>query len=156
MSRLLSPILDTILMDPGEVVYLFYPIFFVPVLFSPYFSEPWNLPFHTSTRIFLLISVQIPFNKGEKAVSLVQCIYGCEFTVINCTVMSWEKASAAVVLAGLTPQEAAKGALFCEDFQQMPDPFGDVIREVKVSTAVYFLMYNVMLQYCNTVECRTY
>ena len=97
----------------------FYLIFVVSVLFSPCFSEPWNLPFHTSTRVFLLISVQ-PFNKGEKAVSIVQC--GCEFTVINCTVMSWEKASAAVGLAGLTPWEAAKGALLCKDFQKMPDP----------------------------------
>ena len=32
--------------------------------------------------------------------------------------MSWEKALAAVGLAGLTPQEAAKGALLCEDFQR--------------------------------------
>ena len=59
--------------------------------------------------------------------------------------MSWEKALAVVALAGLTPWEAAKGALLCEDFQKMPDPFGDVIKEVKVSTAVYFLMYSVML-----------
>ena len=48
--------------------------------------------------------------------------------------MSWEKASAVVGLAGLTSWVAAKGALLCEDFQKMPDPFGDVIREVKVST----------------------
>ena len=66
------------------------------------------------------------------------------------------KTSAAVGLAGLTPQEAAKGALLCKDFQKMPDPFGDVIREVKVSTVVYFLMYHVTLQYCNTVEYRTH
>ena len=58
--------------------------------------------------------------------------------------MSWEKASAAVGLAGLTPREAAKGTLLYKDFQKMLDPFGDVIREVKVSTAVYFLMYSVM------------
>ena len=31
---------------------------------------------------------------------------------------------------------------------------GDVIREAKVSTVVYFLMYNVTLQYCITVECQ--
>ena len=43
-------------------------------------------------------------------------------------------------LAGLTPREAAKGALLCEAFQKMPDPdpFGNVIKEVKVS------MYNVI------------
>ena len=52
--------------------------------------------------------------------------------------MSWEKAFVVVGLAGLTPREAAKGALLCEEFQKMPDPFGDVIREVKVSTTVYF------------------
>ena len=145
MSELLSPILDVILVDPGQVVCPFYLIFSVSVLFSPCFSEPWNLPFHIATKVFLLISVQIPFNKGEKAVSLVQCICGCEFTVINYTVMLWKKASAVVGLAVLTPREAAKGALLCEDFQKMLDPFGDVIREVKVSTAVYFLMYSVTL-----------
>ena len=59
--------------------------------------------------------------------------------------MSWEKASAVVGLAGFTPWEAAKGALLCKDFQKIPDPFGDVIREVKVSTTLYFLMYSVML-----------
>ena len=51
--------------------------------------------------------------------------------------MSWKKASAAVGLAGLTPREAAKGALMVEEFQKMPDPFGDLIKEVKVSIVLY-------------------
>ena len=42
--------------------------------------------------------------------------------------MSWRKDSAAVGLAGLTPAEAAKGALLCEEFQNMPDPL-DVKKE---------------------------
>ena len=141
MSGLLSPILDVILVDPGEVVYSFYLIFVVSVLFLPCFSEPRNLPFHTSTRVFYSLVHKYLLTRVKKAVSLIQCICGCEFTVINCTVMSSEKALAAVGLAGLTPWEAAKGTLLWEDFQKMPDPFGDVIRGVKVSTAVYFLMY---------------
>ena len=67
MYELLSPILDAILVDPGEVVSSFYLIFSVSVLFSPCFSQPQHLPFHTVTRVFLLISVQIPFKKCEKA-----------------------------------------------------------------------------------------
>ena len=67
--------------------------------------------------------------------------------------MSWEKASAAVGLVGLTPQEAVKGALLCKGFQKMPDPFGYVIKEVNVSTAVYFLMYNSNLA---LTKCRTH
>ena len=42
--------------------------------------------------------------------------------------MSWKKDSAAVGLAALTPAEAAKGALLCEEFQKMPDPL-DVKKE---------------------------
>ena len=42
--------------------------------------------------------------------------------------MSWKKDSAAVGLAGLTPAKAAKGALLCEEFQNMPDPL-DVKKE---------------------------
>ena len=42
--------------------------------------------------------------------------------------MSWKKDSAAVGLARLTPVEAAKGTLLCEEFQNMPDPL-DVKKE---------------------------
>ena len=36
--------------------------------------------------------------------------------------MSWAKESAKVGLAGLTPLEAARGAMFLREFQDMPDP----------------------------------
>ena len=39
--------------------------------------------------------------------------------------MAWSKQSADVGLGGLTPEEAARGALFLPDFQKMPDPLGD-------------------------------
>ena len=48
--------------------------------------------------------------------------------------MSWKKESARVGLAGLIPREAVKGALLCPDFQNIPEPFGNLIREVEVST----------------------
>ena len=54
--------------------------------------------------------------------------------------MLWIKQSVAVGLAGLTPREAARGALLYKDFQYMlarplnSDPFGDVLTKVEVST----------------------
>ena len=45
-----------------------------------------------------------------------QCI-----VVYQC-IMSWAKESAKVGLAGLTPLEAARGAMFLREFQDMPDP----------------------------------
>ena len=50
---------------------------------------------------------------------------------------SWKKASAAVGLSGLTPREAARGALTCPEFQNMPDPlnkdpFGPVVVKAEV------------------------
>ena len=52
--------------------------------------------------------------------------------------LSWKKASAAVGLAGLTPREAARGALTRPKFQLMPDPldsdpFGKLIIKGEVS-----------------------
>ena len=41
--------------------------------------------------------------------------------------------SADVGLAGLDPEEAAKGALFWEEFQNMPDPLGDPRSVLRVS-----------------------
>ena len=43
--------------------------------------------------------------------------------------MAWQKQSAAVGLAGLTPHEAAFGALCCEQSQLMPDPLARVKKE---------------------------
>ena len=41
--------------------------------------------------------------------------------------MSWKKESAAAGLAGLTPREAARGAMYCREFQKMPDPLAGVL-----------------------------
>ena len=41
--------------------------------------------------------------------------------------MSWKKESAAAGLAGLTPREAARGAMYSRDFQKMPDPLAGVL-----------------------------
>ena len=37
-------------------------------------------------------------------------------------IMSWRKESSAIGLADLTPCEAARGAMFLPEFQNMPDP----------------------------------
>ena len=60
---------------------------------------------------------------------------------------SWKKASATVGLAGLMPYEAAKGALMCEDFQNLPDPLGDVIIEVKVSILLYYSTLPISIKF---------
>ena len=51
--------------------------------------------------------------------------------------MSWKKESAMVGLSGLSPREAARGALTCLDFQKMPDPldtdpFSPIVMKAKV------------------------
>ena len=66
--------------------------------------------------------------------------------------MSWKKESAKVDLSGLTPREAARGALTCPDFQNMPDPldpYGRVVKEEDVST-----VYNLHSIYI-CLLCRT-
>ena len=62
--------------------------------------------------------------------------------------MLWKKDSAAVGLAGLTPAEAVKGTLLCEEFQNMPDPL-DVKKEDLF--LLVCIVYNV-----DTVETRVY
>ena len=59
--------------------------------------------------------------------------------------MAWQKQSAAVGLAGLTPCEVALEALCCEQFQLMPDPLAGVKKEDMVVSALfsYSTMYNV-------------
>ena len=61
--------------------------------------------------------------------------------------MAWQKQSAAVGLAGLTPHEAALGALCCEQFQLMPDPLAGVKKEdmflVVSALFSYSTMYSV-------------
>ena len=61
--------------------------------------------------------------------------------------MAWQKQSAAVGLAGLTPREPALGALCCEQFQLMPDPLARVKKEdmfmVVSALFSYSTMYNL-------------
>ena len=56
--------------------------------------------------------------------------------------MSWKKDSACVGLAGLMPAEAAKEALLCEEFQNMPDPL-DVKKE-----DLFLLVCTVLFNLC--------
>ena len=75
--------------------------------------------------------------------------------------MAWQKQSAEVGLAGLTPREAALGALYCEKFQLMPDPLAGVKKEdmfMLVSALFYFLQYNVHMveQVKNLILCTLY
>ena len=41
--------------------------------------------------------------------------------------MSWKEESATAGLAGLTPREAARGAMYRPEFQKMPDPLSKVL-----------------------------
>ena len=60
--------------------------------------------------------------------------------------MAWQKESAAVGLGGLSPHEAALGALCCEQFQMMPDPLAGVIKEDM------FMLVSAL--FCYSVHCR--
>ena len=61
----------------------------------------------------------------------------------------WEQASAAVGLSGLTTRKAARGALTCPEFQNMPDPldnnpFGPVVVKAEVrNILLWFWIINV-------------
>ena len=71
--------------------------------------------------------------------------------------LSWRKASAVVGLTGLTPREAARGALTPPEFQLMldpldSDPFGKIIIKGEVSTVVT----NDLLQSISCQSCRTH
>ena len=57
----------------------------------------------------------------EKALFEVFLQFRFTFQALYC-IMSWAKESAKVGLAGLTPLEAARGAMFLREFQDMPDP----------------------------------
>ena len=43
--------------------------------------------------------------------------------------MAWQKQSAEVGLAGLTPHEAGLGVFYCKEFQLIPDPLAGVKKE---------------------------
>ena len=75
--------------------------------------------------------------------------------------MAWQKQSAAVGLAGLTPHEAAWGVLCCEQFQLMPNPLAGEKKEdmfmVVSALFSYSTMYNVdtveTIKEFNTTVC---
>ena len=68
--------------------------------------------------------------------------------------MSWQKQAAAVGLAGLSPREAALGALCCKQFQLMPDPLAGVKKRgyVHGGKCFIFLQYNVQCRYSRNKE----
>ena len=52
--------------------------------------------------------------------------------------MSWAKASSSVGLGGLTEKEAALGALFTPEFQNMPDPLAvSKVRSIMLVVIIY-------------------
>ena len=65
--------------------------------------------------------------------------------------MLWKKVSAEVGLAGLEPCEAARGAMFLECFQNMPDPLKE---EIDIETRVqYSTLYLNSLHALRLVAC---
>ena len=67
--------------------------------------------------------------------------------------MSWQKQAAAVGLAGLSPCEAALGALCCEQFQLMPDPLTGVKKEDMFMVVSALFSYSTMYN-ADIVETR--
>ena len=55
--------------------------------------------------------------------------------------MAWQKQSAEVGLAGLTPREAGSGALYCKEFQLMPNLLAWVKKEDM------FMLVSVLFSY---------
>ena len=49
-------------------------------------------------------------------------------------IMSWVKDSVKVGLAGLTPLEAARGAMFLPVFQDMSDPLKEEPQEIEITS----------------------
>ena len=58
--------------------------------------------------------------------------------------MSWQKQAAVEGLAGLSPREAALGALCCEQFQLMPDPLAGVKKEDMFMVVSALFSYSTM------------
>ena len=61
--------------------------------------------------------------------------------------LSWKKESAAAGLAGLTPREAARGAMYRREFQKMPDPLAGVLPVAGVKKEDMFMLVSTV--YCN-------
>ena len=69
------------------------------------------------------------------------------------TTMSWARESAKVGLAGLTPKEAARGAMFLRCFQDMPDPLHEEI-EIKGPDDIPMVSVSTFIHtYINTARC---
>ena len=67
--------------------------------------------------------------------------------------MSWAKESSKVGLAGLTPLEAARGAMFVPLFQEMPDPLKQ--EEVEIASADNIPLVSVSISFkLACLECR--
>ena len=64
--------------------------------------------------------------------------------------MSWKKESAAAGLAGLTPREAARGAMYRPEFQKMPDPLVEVMPD-----PLEGVKKDDMFMLVSTVYCRS-
>ena len=111
-------------------------------LYEPCFSKTTKLKaiaFPCYFKVFVQYCAKIPYTSGES-----HCIkfHGLVDKFLF-TTSSWKKASAAVDLSGLTPREAARGALTCPEFQNMPDPlnrdpFGLVVVKAEVRNTVLY------------------
>ena len=94
---------------------------------------------------FAQFCVKIPYTSGES-----HCIkFRGLVDNFALKMMSWKKALAVVGLSCLTPREAARGALTCPEFQNMPDPldedlFGPLVVKAEVrNRLLYFWIVNV-------------
>ena len=106
-------------------------------------GRPRNLVQRLSPVILRVLQfcIKIPYTSGES-----HCIK-FRGLVDNFTLKMtlWKKASAAVGLSGLTPREAARGALTYHEFQNMPDPldkdpFGPVVVKAEVRNIFYSVL----------------
>ena len=70
-----------------------------------------------------------------------------DFKLYCYTIMSWARESAKVGLAGLTPGEAARGAMFLPVFQDMPDPLHQAI-EIKGPDDVPIVSVSIACREC--------
>ena len=73
----------------------------------------------------------------------------------------WSDQARLMGLGGLTPSQAARGALFQADFQDMPDPLAEkdtlsyMVRIIYVTTSLHLSTLSTRLMYC-TVDLYIY
>ena len=68
--------------------------------------------------------------------------------------MSWKKESAAAGLAGLTPREAARGAMYRREFQKMPDPLAGVLPDPLAGVKKDDMFMLVSTVYCRSMKFK--